>query len=52
MGACLSSWKVLAWEIWGDMGRYGEVWGGMGRCSQPEELEGEGWGEGCGEGWG
>ena len=27
MGACLSSWKVLAWEIWGDMGRYGEVWG-------------------------
>ena len=27
-------------------------WGGIGRYSQPEELEGEGWGEGCGEGWG
>ena len=33
----------------GLLGRYREI---LGRYSQPEELEGEGWGEGCGEGWG
>ena len=28
----LESWKT--WEMWGDMGRYGEMRGDLGRCGE------------------